>query len=225
MIGLLSDSRGDLDALEAGYALLAERGVRRFYFLGGRYADVEAWLARRSSQARGGRAYSDSDFLSDVSAWLTTNTETRRPGAFEEDGVHSDGEAQVQAMRARFSTTPERDCLQYLDGSVPRKLMEMVGTTLCCIVHNKNDLNRDDLTNASLFIHGASREPAVVQIGPRFFITPGALAGAAEQTCGLIDTQDGVARFIGLRLDGTVVVEPTDLVASRRIPGVKLTVR
>lgn len=225
MIGLLSDSRGDLDALEAGYGLLSSRGVRRFYFLGGRFADVEAWLARRSSQARGGRAYSDQDFLTDVSAWLSTQTEVARPGAFEEDLPEPDNEAQVQAVRSRFSLTPERECLQYLDGSVPRKLMELVGPALCCIVHNKNDLNRDDLTNASLFIHGASREPAVVQIGPRFFITPGALAGAAEQTCGLIDVVDGVARFTGLRLDGTVVVEPTELSPSRRLPGVKLTVR
>jgi hypothetical protein len=93
------------------------------------------------------------------------------------------------------------------------------------VVHHKNDLTKDDLTNASVFIHGASREPAVVQIGPRFFVTPGALAGAAEQTCGIVEVENGVGWFTGLRLDGSVILERKALAPERRLPGVKLTVK
>lgn len=224
MIGLLSDSHGDLDALDAGYALLAARGARRFFYLGGRFTDVGDWLVRRRTKARGGRAYTDRDFLSDVSAWLSTSEQTTRPGAFEEDLVPASHEDAIE-LRSRFSITPERGSLQYLDPTVPTKLMDMVGPSLCCVVHNKNDLTRDDLANATLFLHGASRDPAVVQIGPRYFVTPGSLAGAAEQTCGLIELVDGVPHFIGLRLDGSVLVERTSLVPERRLPGVKLTVK
>lgn len=223
MIGLLSDSHGDLDALEAGYALLAGRGARRFFFLGARFTDVEAWLTRRRSEARGGQAYSDTDFLADVSAWLVSSTQQSRPGAFEAEEGGALAEDPLE-LKGRFSLTPERGSLQYLDPTVPRKLMDMVGNQLCCVVHHKNDLTKDDLTNASVFIHGASREPAVVQIGPRFFVTPGALAGAAEQTCGLIEVENGVGRFTGLRLDGSVIVAPKALAPERRLPGVKLTV-
>ena len=224
MIGLLSDSHGDLDALDAGHALLSARGARRFFFLGGRFTDVGDWLLRRRTRERGGRAYTDRDFLSDVTAWLSTSEQTERPGAFEEEAASSANDDAIE-LRSRFSITPERGSLQYLDPTVPTKLMDMLGQSLCCVVHNKNDLTRDDLANATLFLHGAAREPAVVQIGPRYFVTPGALAGAAEQTCGLIDVTDGAPRFTGLRLDGSVLVPPTSLVPERRLPGVKLTVK
>ncbi len=80
----------------------------------------------------------------------------------------------------------------------------MIGTQLCCVVHDKNDLTKDDLLNASLFIHGKEPEPKVVQIGPRFFVTPGKLTGAAEQTCGLLELVDKS--------------DPLQRVAARRAP-------
>jgi hypothetical protein len=223
VIGLLSDSRGDLDAFEAAYALLRAKGAERFFFLGGRYSDLDAWVTRRRQAARGGSEYTDADFLADVTSWLSTQSQVSRPGAFDKG---SEEEDPVQ-LKGRFILTPERDSLQYLDPSVPRKLMEMVGHTLCCVVHHKNDLTKEDLLNAGLFLHGASPEPKVVQIGPRYFVTPGMLTGAPEQTCGLLETGGRVPAFTALRLDGKVVLErqPLGQETRPRLPKVKLTVK
>jgi hypothetical protein len=119
-------------------------------------------------------------------------------------------------VRENFLRTPERDCLQYRDPAIPRKVLDMVGDTLCCLVHDKNDLERDDLLNASLFLHGRESEPKLVQIGPRFFLSPGRLTGAAEQTCALLERVDRDLRFSGWRLDGKAVLEPRVLPLERR---------
>jgi hypothetical protein len=74
-------------------------------------------------------------------------------------------------------------------------------------VHDKNDLTKDDLLNAQVFIHGKESEPKLVQIGPRFFITAGKLTGAAEQTCGLIDTREKALRFSAFTLDGQTRID------------------
>ena len=66
MIGIFSDSCGDLGAFEAAYELLRSKGAKRFFFTGGRYADLDAWVAMRGEKARGGRAYSDKDFLAEA---------------------------------------------------------------------------------------------------------------------------------------------------------------
>ena len=98
---------------------------------------------------------------------------------------------------------------QYLDGA------EKVSQAI-------RGLTREDLLNATLFIHGKEPEPKVVQIGPRYFLTPGWLAGAAEQTCGLLEKVDRDLRFTGLRLDGSVVLKPQEILLSR---GTKLSVK
>jgi hypothetical protein len=54
-------------------------------------------------------------------------------------------------------------------------------------------------------------------------LTPGRLAGAAEQTCGLLEKAEGSnLRFTAFRLDGQVVLEPQVLVLGR---GTKLSVK
>lgn len=237
MIGLLSDSHGDLDAFDAAYRLLRSKGAERFFFLGGRYADLEAWVTWRKQRSRGSREYSDADFLADIASFLGSQERAAIPkeaapkeaapkDAFTDPSAGAEEEDAVQ-LRGRFVQTPERESLQYLDANVPRKLLEMVGDQLCCVVHHKNDLSRDDLMNATLFVHGASPEPKVVQIGPRFFATPGRLAGAAEQTCALVETGGKFPRFTAWRLDGKVVVnrEPLGVERHTRLPGVKLTVK
>lgn len=222
MIGLLSDSHGDLEAFDAAYRLLRSKGAERFFFLGGRYTDLEAWVTWRRQRSRGRKEYTDADFLADVASFLGSQEPEARPAPAADAG-----EEDPTSLRGRFVQTPERECLQYLDPSIPRKLLEMVGDQLCCVVHHKNDLTRDDLTNATLFVHGTSPEPAVVQIGPRYFVTPGRLAGAAEQTCGLMETGGRFPRFTAWRLDGKVVVNRHALGVERttRLPGVKLTVK
>ena len=61
-----------------------------------------------------------------------------------------------------------------------------------------------------------------ISIGPRYFLTPGRLAGAAEQTCALLEREDRNVRFTAFRLDGKVVVEPQLMLLDRRS---KLTIK
>ena len=223
VIGLLSDSHGDLAAFDAAYELLRGKGAQRFIFLGGRYTDLDEWILDRRERSRGGREYSGADFIEDVAKWLAVTEQKPRPRSL------SVGEDDLKALeedpllvRESFVRTPERDSLQYRDPAIPRKMLDMVGDTLCCLVHDKNDLSRDDLVNAIVFIHGKESEPKLVQIGPRYFLTPGRLAGAAEQTCALLEREDRNVRYTAFRLDGKVVVEPQLMLLDRRS---KLTIK
>jgi len=203
VIGLFSDSQGDLQAFDAAYELLKGKGAKRFFFMGGRYTDLDEWILMRKERARGGRGYSDQDFLTDISNFLTAEKPLARPAAWG----GAEDEANIDRLKDRFVRTPERDCLQYRDPTVDKKRVDMLGDALCCVVHDRNDLNRDDLLNAQVFIHGKESEPKVVQIGPRFFITGGKLTGAAEQTCALLEPVDRSLRFSAFTLAGRTLVD------------------
>jgi hypothetical protein len=217
VIGILSDSHGDLAAFDAAYELLRGKGAQRFIFLGGRYSDLDEWILDRRERSRGGREYSGADFIEDVAKWLAVTEQKPRPRSLSiPDEALKEFEEDPLLVREHFLRTPERDSIQYRDPSIPRKVLDMVGDTLCCLTYDKNDLSRDDLVNALIFIHGKESEPKMVQIGPRFFLTPGRLAGAAEQTCALLERVDKDLRYSAFRLDGKVVLEPQTLAVDRR---------
>ncbi len=217
VIGILSDSHGDLAAFDEAYELLRAKGAQRFLFLGGRYSDLDEWILDRRERSRGGREYSGADFIQDVAKWLAVTEQKPRPRSLSvPDGALKELEEDPLLVREHFLRTPERDSIQYRDPSIPRKVLDMVGDTLCCLTYDKNDLSRDDLVNAVIFIHGKESEPKLVQIGPRFFLTPGRLAGAAEQTCALLERVDKELRFSAFRLDGKTVLEPQTLAVDRR---------
>jgi hypothetical protein len=225
VIGVFSDTHGDLGAFDAAYEFLRAKGARRFLFTGARYTDLDEWVLWRRQKSRGGREYSDADFLADVTQWLVTPQEGSKPrtpayGAAPADLASEDDRRLVME---RFVRVPERESLAYRDPGVPNTLMDLVGDTLCCVVHDKNDLVRDDLLNALVFIHGKEPEPKVVQIGPRYFVTPGRLVGAAEQTCGLLERAERNLTFRAFRLDGHEVLSPQVLQVDTR--GTKLTVK
>lgn len=217
VIGILSDSHGDLAAFDAAYELLRAKGAQRFIFLGGRYSDLDEWILDRRERSRGGREYSGADFIEDVAKWLAVTEQKPRPRSLSiPDDALKELEGDPLLVREHFLRTPERDSIQYRDPSIPRKVLDMVGDTLCCLTYDKNDLSRDDLVNAVIFIHGKESEPKIVQIGPRYFLTPGRLAGAAEQTCALLERVDKELRFSAFRLDGNLVLDPQTLAVDRR---------
>src|SRR4051812_6107131 len=86
-IGVFSDTHGDLKAFDAAYELLKSKGARRFVFAGGRYSDLDEWVLWKKESARGGRDYSDLDFLADVSAFLSDKEQVDRPAAFKDEPV------------------------------------------------------------------------------------------------------------------------------------------
>jgi hypothetical protein len=55
----------------------------------------------------------------------------------------------------------------------------------------------------------------VVQIGPRFFVNPGKLTGAAEQTCGLVAEGEGQLLFSAFTLEGRTLLDMHPMVVSR----------
>lgn len=222
MIGVFSDSHGDLQAFDAAYELLRSLGARRFLFTGARYTDLDEWLLWRRQKSRGGREYSDADFLADVSQWLGSQDALPRTPSRGAAPADVASEEDRRLVMERFVRVPERESLQYRDPSINNKAMDLLGDTLCCVVHDKNDLTREDLLNALVFIHGKDPEPKVVQIGPRYFLTPGRLVGAAEQTCGLLDKVDRDLRFSAYRLDGHVVLAPQVLVLEKKSPKLSL---
>jgi hypothetical protein len=57
--------------------------------------------------------------------------------------------------------------------------MDLVEGRICCLVHDKAELSREDIANASVLFHGNAAAAALVQIGPRCFVTPGHLRAAA----------------------------------------------
>ncbi len=164
-IGLASDSFGNLDALERALELFGRAEVDRIYFLGGRLADLDAALERRrrAREAGAGDApvpRSDSEFLA----------------AFEEALARH---AAKDPLAGRIVRVASRACPEYGSGAVPRKQMDLVEGRICCLVNDKSELSRDDITNATVLFHGNADRGALVQIGPRYFVTPGRLRGAA----------------------------------------------
>jgi predicted phosphodiesterase len=162
-IGLASDTLGNLDALERALALFQRARVDRVFFLGGRVADVDAVLARRSGGSREAPVpATDEEFLAAIRGALA------RQEAARED-----------PLEGRIVRVASRACPEYESGKVPRKQVDLVEGRISCLVHDKADLTRDDIANAALIFHGNTVAPAIVQIGPRCFVTPGHLRAPA----------------------------------------------
>ncbi len=171
-IGLASDSQGNLDALEQAFGAFVRAGVERVFFLGGRLADVDAVLARRKRAAGGKVPRTDPEFLA----------------AFEEAlARHASGDP----IGDRMVRVASRGCPEYATGVVPSKQVDLVEGRICCLVHDKAELDRDDIANATVLFHGNAEAAAVVQIGPRYFVTPGRLArraaDGASPSFGILD--------------------------------------
>ena len=213
MIGLFSDSDGDLAAFDAAYELLREKGARRFIFAGGRFSDLDDW-ARMRQRRRAGGGYSDLDFLADVTNFLGEQGQVERPPAFsDEEPAPAGGAEDIEKVKSRFLRVAEKGSAHSGDATLA---MDMLGDVLCCVVHDKNDLGREDLLNATVFIHGGAPEPKVIQIGPRFFVTSGPLSGGERQTCGLLEVLERNLRFSAFSLDGSTVMEGQVLTVERR---------
>jgi len=163
-VGLASDSFGNLDALGVAFDLFARAAAERVFFMGGWWADVDAVLARRrygssGAPGRGGEA----DFLSAVKGALA------RAAATPE-----------HPLAGRITRVASRACPERGTGA-QAKVVDLLEGRICCLVHDKAELSRDDIGNATLLFHGNSGHAALVQIGPRVFVTPGHLRARDEQ--------------------------------------------
>ncbi len=205
-IGIFSDSDGDLKALDTALRLLSKKGAKRFFFLGGKYADLDEWVKLKREEARALTDYSNFDFLTDISNYLSDEEQLDRPAAFGQAYDFARTNEELTRMADRVIRTPEKGCLQYLDPKCPKKAMDMLGDTLCCMVHDKNDLDKEDMLNAVLLVHGNAPEPKVVQIGVRYFLTPGKVTGE-KPTVGLLEFVEKNIKFTAFTLTGETALE------------------
>jgi predicted phosphodiesterase len=169
-IGLASDCHGNVDDLARAIEHFQDAKVDRIFFLGGRCGDVDAALDRaavRPSDAVAEAEDSDDGFLAAFRGVLA---------------AHAVGpDADRERLGKRIVRIASRTCPEYASGAAPRKLMELVEGHVACLVHDKSELTRDDITNAPVLFHGNSVQPAIVQIGPRVFVTPGHLRSPAPE--------------------------------------------
>jgi predicted phosphodiesterase len=82
-------------------------------------------------------------------------------------------------LRGRIVLVASRACPEYENGKVPRKQVDLVEGMICCLVHDRSELSREDIENGSVLFHGNSSAASLVQIGPRCFVTPGHLRASA----------------------------------------------
>ncbi len=172
-IGIFSDTGGDVAAFDTALRFLAKKGARRFLFAGGNYADLDEWVKWKRDEARSQTDYTDLDFLADLTSYLKDEEQIERPPAFGTAYELARTAQELTRMSDKVLRTPEKGSLQYQDPSIPKKAVDMLGDVLCCLVHDKNDLDKEDMLNSALLVHGKEPEPKVVQIGPRYFVTPG----------------------------------------------------
>jgi hypothetical protein len=206
-IGVFSDSEGDLEAFDAALKFLAAKGARRFLFAGGNYADLDEWVKWKRDEVRARSDYSNDNFLEDVERFLIGLEQVERPAAFGTAYESIRAIEELTRLKDKVLRAPEKGSLAYQDTAVPKKVMDLLGDTLCCVVHDKNDLNKDDMVNAVVLVHGKEAEPGVVQIGPRTFVCPGRLKGGKRSIVGLIDAVDRQLTFSAFTLDGKTIID------------------
>lgn len=142
----------------------------------------------------------------------------RRTGASSRPGA---GQA---SLADRITRVASRSCPEYGSGALG-KTVDFLEGHVCCLVHDKSDLSREDIGNASLLFHGKSSRAALTQFGPRIFVTPGQLraaeVGGAPPTFATVDVTDAELVFVVYAADG---VETRRERATFQ-PGGKVTVR
>jgi hypothetical protein len=207
-IGLVADSQGDVDALERACDLLQEKGAERIFFLGGRWSDLDELFDRKRKRARRGAEYSDNDFLADVASFVA------RSAAADGGVAHKLIKDRSKPYDCRFERVAERGCAEHADA--PRTLPELVGDRIACLVHDKADLTRDDIEAATFLFHGASAVPGLVQIGTRFFASPGSVSGVAEPSFALLSWEESGMELSAFALDGHEIKKWPVALATRR---------
>jgi hypothetical protein len=211
-IGIFGDTGGDLGLFESALRFLSDRGAKRFLFAGGNYDDLDDWLQTKRDEMRAQADYSNGDFLEDVSRFLLGLEQKDRPAAFGTAWELARAIEEIMRMKDKVLRTPEKGSLQYQDPAVPRKAVDIVGDILCCVVHDKNDLDKEDMVNAAVLVHGKEAEPKVVQIGPRFFITPGRVNGGPKSTVAMLELIDKQLTFSAWTLDGKTLIDKQPIV-------------
>ncbi len=176
-LGLLGPANGDVGALGRGAEFLLN-GVRvhRAIYLGNDGAldrAVGAWARKLVG-----------DDPSDEGAW-------KRAAEIALTGTPAAIDRFVAVERARLRLK----ALEALPERVSRTI-EMVGDRVAILIHDKSQLEEEDILAANLLLYGKSEGPLIRKVGPRWFATPGPIASPGGGLLVLDDEQEEVVATV-----------------------------
>lgn len=157
-IGVVGPSEEDPKLLrEAGEFLLGDCGVEQAFYLGPE-ATLRGVLDGWSNEVMRGAA-SEERFLEQAL------------------GLALDGSAGAAAIDQLLARDRERQRLSVLRSvpAPPAQAIELFDDKVVLFVHDKAQLDQEDIANAFLVVYGRSKQAALHRFGPRTFFTPGPL--------------------------------------------------
>jgi hypothetical protein len=170
-LALLGPAGDHPEALEAALRFLLESGsVDRAVYLdvdGALDAAIRAWAGRLVG-----------DNPSEAGVWARAARACLR-GTPAEIDAYIARERQRTTLRL-FESLPDGDT----------RAVEMLGGALVVMIHDKGQLNEEDMIPARLLLFGKSATPVVKQVGQRWFLSPGSFPAAGLMT--LDDDDDGI---------------------------------
>ena len=172
-LGLLGPARGEISALgRAAEFLLNGARVHRAIYLGNDGAldrAVAAWARKLVG-----------DDPSDDGTG-------KRAADLAMTGSPTQIDRFVTTERARLRLK----ALEALPEDVSRTI-EMVGDRVAILIHDKGELDEEDILTANILLYGKSDAPLVRKIGTRWFVSPGPLLGKGGMAV-LDDEQDEIS--------------------------------
>jgi hypothetical protein len=108
----------------------------------------------------------------------------RRAAALALKGDPAQIDRFVVSERARLRLR----ALESLPGGDGRTI-EMIGDRVAVLIHDKANLDEEDIVSANLLVYGKSAEPLIRKIGARWFISPGFL-GCPKGGIAVIEDKD-----------------------------------
>ena len=172
-LGLLGPAGGDVGALgRAAEFLLNGARVHRAIYLGNDGAldrAVAAWARKLVG-----------DDPTDDGAW-------RRAAEVALTGAPATIDRFVATERARqrlksLEALPEKQT----------RTIEMVGDRVAILIHDKGELDEEDILAANILLFGKSDGPLIRKIGPRWFVSPGPVASTEGGIAVLDDEKEEV---------------------------------
>jgi hypothetical protein len=176
-LGLLGPANGDVGTLGRGAEFLLN-GVRvhRAIYLGNDGAldrAVGAWARKLVG-----------DDPSDEGAW-------KRAADIAINGSAAAIDRFVAVERARLRLK----ALEALPEQSSRTI-EMVGDRVAILIHDKSQLEEEDILAANILLYGKGDAPLVHKVGARWFVTPGPIGSSGGGLAVLDDEQDEVVATI-----------------------------
>jgi hypothetical protein len=169
-LALLGPAGSHPEALEAAMRFVLRTEVDRAVYL-----DVDGVLDG-VIRTWAGRLVGDNP--SEIGVWARAARTCLR-GTPEEIDAYIGRERERAALRL-FESLP--------DGET--RAVEMLAGALVVMIHDKAQLNEEDMLPARLLLFGKSAAPVVKQVGQRWFLSPGAFPTAGLMT--LDDDDDGI---------------------------------